>query len=212
MSLPVIVLGAGGHAKVLVEALLRASAVISGIVDPDPALSGTQVLGVPVLGGDDIVAGFSPAEIQLVNGLGSIGLTTKRQKVFERFKELGYTFATVVHPSAIIASDVVLSEGAQIMAGAVIQPCCLVGVNSIINTHASVDHDCVVGAHVHVAPGVTLSGGVTVGKNSHIGTGATVIQQISIGSHSLVAAGAVVTHDVKDNSVVKGIPAKESVQ
>ncbi len=209
MSLPVIILGAGGHAKVLIDALLASSAVITGIVDPNPMLAGANILGVPVLGGDDVVDGVPPSQVQLVNGLGSVSLPTIRQHLYERFKGLGYNFATVVHPSAVVASDVVLGEGAQVMAGAVIQPGCRIGINSIINTRASVDHDCIIGDHAHISPGVTMSGGVTVGECSHVGTGATVIQGLSIGTGCLIAAGAVVTKDIFDGAKVRGVPARE---
>lgn len=209
MNLPVIILGAGGHAKVLVEVLLKSGKVIAGIVDPDLTLVGTNILGVPVLGCDEVVNGYSTTDFHLVNGLGSVSVPLKRQQLFDRFKALGYFFATVIHPSAIIASDAVLSEGTQIMAGTVIQPGCRIGINSILNTRASVDHDCIIGDHVHVAPGVTLSGGVSVGSRSHIGTGATVIQGISIGIGCLIAAGSVVTKDVCDGAKVRGVPARE---
>lgn len=209
MNLPVMVLGAGGHAKVLIEALLASSAVIAGVVDPDLALRGTTILGVPVLGDDDVVNEFPSSEILLVNGLGSVGLPVKRQQVFERFRGRGYNFAAVLHPSAIVASDVDLGEGAQIMAGAVIQPGSRIGINSIINTRASIDHDCIIGDHVHIAPGVTLSGGISVGACSHVGTGATVIQGISIGNGGLVAAGSVVTKDIVEGAKVRGVPARE---
>lgn len=209
MNLPVIILGAGGHAKVLVEVLLKSGKVIAGIVDPDLTLVGTNILGVPVLGCDEVVNGYSTTDFHLVNGLGSVSVPLKRQQLFDRFKALGYVFATVIHPSAIIASDAVLSEGTQIMAGTVIQPGCRIGINSILNTRASVDHDCIIGDHVHVAPGVTLSGGVSVGSRSHIGTGATVIQGISIGIGCLIAAGSVVTKDVCDGAKVRGVPARE---
>lgn len=211
MSLPVIILGAGGHAKVLIEALLQSDILIAGIVDPDPKLVDAEILGVPVLGGDDVVDEFPPSEIQLVNGLGSVGLPVNRQQLFERFKDMGYKFATVVHPSAVLASDVVLGEGVQVMAGAVVQPGCCIGTNSIINTRASVDHDCIIGDHVHIAPGVTMSGSIKIGSDSHIGTGATLIQGISIGSGCLLAAGAVVTKDIADGAMVRGVPAREFV-
>lgn len=209
MSLPVIILGAGGHAKVLIDSLLAGAAIIAGIVDPDPALVGAKILGIPVLGGDGVVNEFPPSEIQLVNGLGSVGLPAKRQRLFEEFKIMGYTFATVVHPSTVVASDVELGEGAQVMAGAVIQPGSRIGCNVIVNTRASVDHDCIIGDHVHIAPGVTISGGVSVGACSHIGTGATLIQGISIGSGCLIAAGAVVINNIDDGARVRGVPARE---
>ncbi|WP_306534960.1 acetyltransferase [Geobacter sp.] len=208
MSLPVIILGAGGHAKVLIDTLLASSTVIAGIVDPALSMHGTEILGVPVLGGDDVVNEFPPSEVQLVNGLGSVGLPVKRQQLFDRFKGMGYNFATVVHPSAVLALDVVLGEGAHVMAGAVIQPGCRIGGNSIINTHASVDHDCIIGDNVHIAPGVTLSGGVTVGDGTHVGTGATMIHGVTIGEQCLVAAGAVVVSNVDRKTTVKGVPAK----
>lgn len=209
MSLPVIILGGGGHAKVLISALLAASTVIIGIVDPDPTLAGRSILGVPVLGGDEVVDKYPPAEVLLVNGLGSVALPIKRQQLSEKYRGAGYRFATILHPAAVVAADVLLGEGAQVMAGAVIQPGSRIGIDSIINTRASVDHDCIIGDYVHIAPGVTLSGGVTVGRCSHIGTGATVTQGISIDNRCLVAAGAVVTRNMAEGAKVRGVPARE---
>jgi sugar O-acyltransferase (sialic acid O-acetyltransferase NeuD family) len=209
MSLPVIILGAGGHAKVLIDSLLASVGIIVGIVDPDPALVSAKILGIPVLGGDGVVNEYPPSEILLVNGLGSVGLPVKRLQLFERFKVMGYAFATVVHPFTVVASDVELGEGTQVMAGAVIQPGSSIGCNVIINTRASLDHDCIICNHVHIAPGVTLSGGVSVGECSHIGTGATLIQGISIGRDCIVAAGAVVTKNIADGTMVRGVPARE---
>lgn len=208
MSQPVIVLGSGGHAKVLIETLLASSTMIAGIADPAPSTVGQLVLGVPVIGNDDIVREFPPEEIRLVNGIGSVGLPVRRQELFERFKALGYRFATIVHPSAVVASDVELSEGAQIMAGAVIQPGSRIGSNVIVNTRASVDHDCIIGDHVHIAPGATLSGDIVVGDSCHIGTGATVIQGIRIGPGSVIGAGTLVLKNVPPFVTVVGVPAK----
>lgn len=208
MNRPVLILGAGGHAKVLIEALLQSGATLAGITDPDPDLAGKTLLEVPVLGGDDVVSDFPQTEILLVNGLGSVGVPVARRGLFERYKAMGYRFATVIHPSAIIASDVELGEGVQVMAGVVIQPGCRVGCNTIINTRASVDHDCIIGSNVHVAPGVTLSGGVSIKDVAHIGTGATIVQGIKIGAHCVVGAGSVVIRDVNDSTSVVGVPAK----
>ncbi|GFO66060.1 acetyltransferase [Geomonas paludis] len=212
MSDPVLILGAGGHAKVLVEALLADGALIAGILDADPARLGDSLLGVPVIGDDNTAEDFPMDAVQLVNGIGSVGLPDVRKSIFDRFTARGYRFATVVHPSAVVASDVELGTGVQIMAGAVLQPGCHIGSNVIINTRASVDHDCTVGDHSHLAPGVTLSGGVTVGSGCHVGTGATVIQGVRIGDGSVVGAGAVVTKDVKAGVTVVGVPAKVVVR
>jgi UDP-perosamine 4-acetyltransferase len=144
-----------------------------------------------------------------VNGLGSVESTAKRAALFQRFKGKGYRFATVVHPSAVVAGDVVLEEGVQVMAGAVIQPGTRVGENTIVNTGAIVDHDCALASHVHVAPGAVLSGGVSIGEGTHVGTGAKIIQGVRVGSHSLVAAGAVVVDPVGERARVFGVPARE---
>ena len=209
MSLPVVILGAGGHARVLLEALRSVSRQVAGIVDADPARIGETVMGVPVIGTDEKVFDFRTDEIELVNGIGSVASTTKRVELFAAFKARGYRFATVAHPSAVIASDAELGEGAQIMAGAVIQVGARIGMNSIVNTRASVDHDCRIGAGVHIAPGVTLSGDVRVGDDVHIGTGATVIQGVHISANSVIGAGSVVLRNVPEGATVYGVPARE---
>src|SRR5208282_3868848 len=106
---------------VLLDALLLQSVEVIGMTDPR-ASRGSKALGVNILGGDEAVLGYHPDTVELVNGLGSIGETTQRRILYEKFKELGYRFAGVIHPSAVIAGDVCLGEGAQIMAGVVIQP------------------------------------------------------------------------------------------
>jgi len=198
VSLPLIVLGAGGHAAVLIDALQRCGAEILGIAGPGLAAGSKGPLGVPILGGDDDVLERDPGSIRLVNGLGSTRLPEARQSLYQRFKAGGYSFETVVHPSAVVARDVILGEGTQVMAGAVIQTGTILGANVIVNTRVSVDHDCRIGDGVHLAPGVTLSGLVTIGRASHLGTGSVVIHQITIGAGCLIAAGATVYRDLPD--------------
>jgi len=207
-DLPVIVLGAGGHAKVVINALLESGYRVLGITDPDPKTHGEIKLGVTVLGGDDHITEHPADTVRLVNGIGSIGKITSRRNVFEAFKERGYEFQTVIHPSAIIAKEVTLGEGAHVMAGAVIQPGVRIGQNTIVNTCSSVDHDCVIGDHVHIAPGATLSGGIHVGDAVHIGAGATIIQGLKIGAESVVGAGSVVLNNVPAGATVAGAPAR----
>ena len=189
-------IGGGGHAKVLIEALNCAGRVILGVLDPALPVA-AKVLGAEVLGDDQWLSAAFPEAVELVNGLGSVpDQSQRRRDVFRRWKALGYSFATVIHPSAIVASDVVLGEGVQIMAGVVMQPGTVIGANTIVNTRVSVDHDCEIGLDCHLAPGVTLSGSVRVGNGAHVGSGATVIQGMVIGENAVIAAGATVYRDV----------------
>lgn len=208
---PVILLGAGGHAKVLLDILLEQNVEIIGIAEKDGTDTPAGLYGVPVVGSDSDVERYSPDTIELVNGIGSIGSTVLRHRIYEKFKQQGYCFRQVVHSMAIVSRRAELGEGVQVMAGAVINIGTRVGENSIINTRASVDHDCVIGAHVHIAPGVALSGGVSVGDGSHIGTGAAVVQGVEIGANAIVGAGAAVLNKVYDGRMVCGVPANEIV-
>lgn len=206
-----LILGAGGHARVLADLLLGQNQQIAGFLDPDTSLWGTDWRGIPILGGDENLAHYSAHTHDLVNGVGSAGYPELRRAVFERYREAGYKFPYLVHARATVAIDVKPGEGCQIMAGAVVQTGTVIGRNVIVNTGACVDHDCCIGDHAHISPGATLSGGVRVGENTHIGTGATVIQGIQVGRNSLVAAGAVVIRDVPDGATVAGVPAKEGL-
>ena len=198
MTATVIIIGAGGHARVLLDALQLSGCKVLGFVDPAFTKGAQGPGGLPVLGGDEVLKDYSMSAVQLVNGIGSIGPTMLRGAVYRRGKEAGFSFARVVHPAAVVSASATLGEGVQIMAGCIVQSGAEIGANSIVNTRASVDHDCKIGETVHIAPGVTLSGNVRVGDRAHIGTGAVVIQGISIGADSLVAAGAVVYRDVPE--------------
>ncbi len=166
---PVIVVGGAGHAKVLVSMLFLQRRRVLGFVDLNPGLS--SLLGMTHLGDDSVVLFHSPDQVRLVNGVGSIGSTVLHRTIYERFREKNYVFETLIHPSAIIAPEVQIASGVQVMAGALVQPGSCLAENVIINTGARVDHDCCIDSHVHIAPGVTLSGNVHIGSGAHIGTG-----------------------------------------
>jgi sugar O-acyltransferase (sialic acid O-acetyltransferase NeuD family) len=202
VSRPIIVIGGGGHGRVVIEALRCAGLAIAGVIDPDEQVKMLLPPEIPWLGGEEALGDFAPADYELANGVGSIG-GVKRRGAFESLKSRGYSFATVRHPSAVIPADgVVLAEGCQIMAGAVLQPRVRLGANVIVNTCAAIDHDCSIGAHSHVSPGAVLCGDVTVGEETHIGAGAVVIQGLRIGRSCMIGAGATVLRDVADGLVV----------
>ena len=211
---PFIVIGAGGHAKVVVDLLLEMGEEIAGLTDPYLARHGTHVLGMEIVGGDEILDGFPPDSINLALGMGASGenfcvsLGTRRILAL-RLQELGYTFPPLVHLDAIVGRDCVIDEGAQVMAGAVVQAGSHIGAFAIVNSRASVDHDCHLEAGVHISPGVALGGGVSVGEDSYVGIGAAVVHGVTIGNGALVGAGAAVLKDVKNGSRVVGVPAKE---
>ncbi len=206
---PLIILGAGGHSKVLVDIARITNRIIKGITVGTSCNKLNQDFeNCELLGDDNIIYKYSPNDVELVNGIGSIGNSNPRVKLYEHFKDKGYKFATLIHPSAVISNSVKISEGSQIMAGVVIQTVSIIGENCIINSNSSIDHDCVVKDHVHVAPGSVICGDVTIAKGSHIGCGSIILQGIKIGESSLIAAGAVVNKDIPSDSVAKGLPAK----
>lgn len=196
-----IVLCAGGHARVIIEALLSRGIRPVAVTDNDATRVGEAVGGIPITGSDIELLKMSADSVELANGLGNrasrtdSGLTGRRA-LFGQFSALGYKFPVIVHASAVIASDAKLGEGAQVMAGAVVQPAAQIGRNALVNTRAVVEHDCVVGDHVHVAPGAVLCGGVSIGESAHVGAGAVVLVGVRIGARAVVSAGAVVTQDV----------------
>jgi len=206
----IFVLGAGGHAKVILDAIFSTSSMnISGIVDCNPMLVGGSIFGVPIIGSNEIIfEKYLPKDVLLINGIGSISPKSHRQELFNKFKKSGFNFANIVHVTGYVGKEVLLGEGAQILAGGIVQPGCHIGNNVIVNTNASIDHDCFIGDHVHLAPRVVCCGNVTIGRGSHIGAGAVVLQGVTIGENCLIASGAVVTRDVPSHCKVAGVPAK----
>ncbi len=200
-----VVLCAGGHARVVIEALRSRGRCPTAVTDRDPARVGCFLGGIPIIGTDENILAMKTDSVELANGLGNrasrsdSGLSGRRE-LFGRFAALGYAFPVISHLSAVIASDVLPGEGAQVMAGAVIQPGARIGRNVLVNTRAVVEHDCEIGDHCHIAPGAVLCGGVSVGEATHVGAGAIVLVGVRIGSGSVIAAGSVIAKDVAAGS------------
>jgi len=202
LNKPVIIVGAGGHAKVVFDVLKLSNIEVLGFLTPDLRF-GKYYCGKKILGDDSVLQQYLPNEIEIVNGVGALPGLNKRWELSDKMSKLGYHFATIIHPTAIVSSDIHLNEGVQIMAGAIIQSGVTVGKNCIINTGAVIDHDCKIEDNCHIAPGVICSGEVIVRKNTHIGTGVNIIQAVTINENCIVAAGSTVYKNIPSNTIFK---------
>jgi UDP-perosamine 4-acetyltransferase len=198
-DLPFVLLGAGGHGKVIAALLAAAGRRIIGVCDP--VLARAKICewrGIPVLGDDSCLSKYSPEKHEVALGVGILPRSSARLEMYQKITRKGYSIPALVHPLAIVDESAIIESGAQIMAGSVVQPDCHIGKNAIVNTSASIDHDCVVGDHTHIAPGVVICGGVLIGSSTFIGASATIFPQIRIGSNCLIAAGSRVSKDLKN--------------
>jgi sugar O-acyltransferase (sialic acid O-acetyltransferase NeuD family) len=205
-----IILGGGGHARVLIDCLQAAGCVqLYGVLDRDNAQWGQTLLGVPILGGDELLPDVVAKGVNcFAVGLGGIGDNRPRQRLFELGLSFGLEPLTAVHPTAICSRWAKIGPGSQLFPGSIVNAGAELGVNVIVNSGAIVEHDCIIGAHAHVATGARLASTVRVGDGAHIGAGATVKQCITIGEGAIVGAGAVVVKDVPAQTVVAGVPAR----
>jgi len=202
-----IIIGGGGHARVLIDTLQQSgTADLHGILDPQTV--GTMIYGVAVLGGDELLPTIAADVTHFVIGLGGTQNNSPRQRLFEAALAHRLLPLSVIHPTAICSPRADLAAGVQILAGAIVNAGAQLGQNVLVNSGAIVEHDCSIADHVHIATGARLAGGVKVGLGAHIGAGATIRQYVTIGSRSVVGAGAVVIRDVLPETVVVGIPAK----
>ena len=200
---PLILLGGGGHAKVLLALATSMGHVVAGVCDPRLVSIGVREWrGLPILGDDEILTSMNPDSHGLINGLGQMPGQDVRQRLYERWHKEGFCFPVLVHSFAWVAEDTKLADGVQVMAGAVVQPDCDIGANSTINSGANIDHDTKIGAHVHIAPAAVVCGHVTIGEGAFVGSGATVTQGIQIGRGAVLGAGVACVRNVAEGEVI----------
>lgn len=207
----VIVIGGGGHAKVVISILKKLSPFsILGYLD---VADKGKILGVKYFGNDSILKDIRKKNQRCaaVIGVGNVSLSHPRKDIYKRLKDLQFELPAIISPQAIVNEDVRMGEGTVVMDGAVINSGTTIGQAAIINTHSSIDHDCVIGDFVHIAPGVVLSGGVKIGKNCLVSCGSQVIQSVTIGDNCLIGAGATVVENCIEPGVYLGTPAKRKV-
>jgi sugar O-acyltransferase (sialic acid O-acetyltransferase NeuD family) len=196
-----LIVGAGGHAKVALDACQRAYPQAElGVRDDDPAKAGASLLGVAVKTMVD-------ADLRRLCHV-AIGDNAARRKLCEAVERAGGTLLAIVHPAAQVSRHAEVGPGALVAATAVVAPQARVGRGAIVNHGAIVDHDCEVGAWTHIAPRAVLGGAVRIGESCLIGSGAVILPGVVIGDGAVVGSGAVVTHDVAAGATVVGVPAK----
>ena len=207
-----MVIGGGGHARVVIDSL-----VLSGVADPVAILDanrdlwGTFVYGVPVVGSDECLLEQKDRGItHFVVGVGSVRDNRPRSRLFEMGLRQGLSPLTVRHPESVCSPRAEVGFGSVLLPGSVVNAGAVLGRNVIVNTGAVVEHDCRVGDHAHIASRACLCSAVEASDYAHIGSGATVRQCLSIGTGAVVGAGAVVVADVAPWSVVMGVPAREA--
>lgn len=204
----VLIVGAGGHAQVVADILLKMAAVGQpiqpiGYIDDNPAVEGLSFLGLPVIGTIAERARISHDALII-----AIGDNQIRRRLAQELIAHGTRLASAIHPTAIIAGGVTIGPGATICARVVINPGATVGANVIVNTAGTIDHHNRIGDHVHIAPGVCTGGDVVIDEGAFVGIGATVMPQRRVGAWSVVGAGSLVQRDIPPGVVAFGVPAQ----
>ena len=201
---PVVVIGAGGHAKVVIEALRWSGWNVIGCTDGDP--TPRQVVGVPVLGGDEMLPGILASGVR--HAFPAFGNNALRERVGDRLIELGFEMPTAVGPNVNLSPSASIGRGVALFAGSSVNAEASLKDFVIINTGASVDHDGQIGRAAHIAPGCALAGCVQVGERAFLGAGVSVIPGIVIGSDTVVGAGSVVVRNLPAGITALGVPAR----
>lgn len=199
----VSIIGAGGHAKVVYDALVHSGVQVLEFLDDDRALWGRRLFGVPITGPVRTIA-----ELSTDGAIVAIGDNAARKRIYIWLKEQRIPMINAIHPTAVLAATVRTGEGVAVFANVAVNVDTVIGDNVILNTACTVDHDCNVGDHVHLGPGVHLCGEVAVGESTLLGVGAVAIPGIWIGAHVTVGAGAVVVNDLPDGVTACGVPAR----
>ncbi len=210
MTIPVVGIGAGGNAKVVIEILRIAGRHnLYGLLDSSSQLWGNSVLGVTVLGDDTLLPELAAKGVRnFFVGIGAISTLEPRRRLYELACSHGMAPVDAIHPAAIISPSALYGRGLTAMANTVFNADATLGENVLVNTGAIVEHDCIIGNHVHISPRAVILASVWIGDCTMIGAGAVIKQGVRIGSHAIIGAGAMVIEDVRDGETVVGIPAR----
>lgn len=198
------IIGCSGHGKVVADVALKTKKYDSIYFLDDNPQNRKDCIGIPILGRSDY-ENFNANDEIIV----AIGNSAVRQNLQEKFEAKGLTIATLIHPSAVVGTNVNIKSGTVIMAGAVINPDTYVGKGVIVNTCASVDHDNVIEDYTHISIGSHLAGSVKIGSHTWIGAGAVVSNNIHITGNVMIGAGGVVVKNIEQSGTYVGVPVRK---
>ncbi len=202
-----IIIGAGGHARVVIETALLNNYEVLGVIDHQYLGYQESIIGIPVIGGLSELKKYDPKDTSVFIALGE---GRERETYFNMGSKEGYELPSLIHPTATIGSHVNIGQGVLINSGAIINTGVSLGEGAIVNTGAIIDHESEIGKYAHVGPGSKIAGRVTVGEYTFIGIGAIIIDKISVGFGCRIGAGAVLINDIPSDSTVVGIPARST--
>ncbi len=203
---PVLIVGAGGHARVVLDLLRRVGRYEpAGFIDADPAMANTLIAGLKVFGAFNQLPHV--VRLGIKHAIVAIGDNRTRAGYAQKLAGAGVECIQAIHPAAVISDTAQIGRNVVICAGAIVGPDAVIGDSVLINHGAIVEHECSIGQAAHIAPGAKLAGRVRVGDFAFIGLGASVIQCLQIGEGAVIGAGAVVIRDVAPQTTVVGVPA-----
>lgn len=208
MSKRLLIIGAGGHGKVIADIASQMNQW-NEIAFVDDYIEEASIEKFPVIGKTNLI---DEEVIQQNDFFVAIGNNQKRKEQYDSLKNKNANLVTIIHPSAVISENVNIGDGTAIMPGAIINTMSVIGDACIINTNASIDHDTVIEDYVHISPGVNVAGSSHIGTLSWLGIGSTIINNVSICSESMIGAGAVVVNNIREQGTYVGIPAKKVIR
>jgi sugar O-acyltransferase (sialic acid O-acetyltransferase NeuD family) len=204
MKNKLLIIGASGHGKVVADIALKMDKWKSiAFLDDDKSIKSS--MGLKVIGTSDYVFAHKD-EYEIFVGIGN---NVTRQKIHEMLGTLGASIPVLIHPNAVIGSQVDIGIGTVVMAGVIVNCCTKIGKGCIINTGSTIDHDNDIEDFVHISPGAHLAGTVKVGQGSWLGIGSAVSNNINITNECKVGAGSVVVKDISKPGIYVGTPARK---
>ena len=197
-----LIIGAGGHTRVVIDAAVKSGYNLLGIIDINFTGAPEEIMGCKVIGDYSVLTDYPTDSTNVFIAIGDPSL---REKYFNIVTQDGYAIPTLIHPTAIISDNAQIDDGSFINAGVIINAKAQLMTGCIINTGSIIDHEVSIGKFTHIAPGVSISGRTVVGNNSFVGTGTAVIDKITIGNNVIIGAGSTIIKDIESGNKVVGV-------